>query len=83
MILSLIYIVVSYHSNQLRGLPSLVKGVRSDRFVRRDAQMLWYLTGLPHPSGVRGFESHPPHLGTFKTEFERILHCEVKTYSLN
>jgi len=41
MILSLIYIVVSCHSNQLRGLPSLVKGVRSDRFVRRDAQMLW------------------------------------------
>ena len=23
------------------------------------------LTGLPHPVGVRGFESHPPHPRTF------------------
>jgi hypothetical protein len=35
------------------------------RIVRHDAQMLGYLTGLPHPLGVRGFKSHLPHHRTF------------------
>jgi hypothetical protein len=48
----------------MRGLPSPVNGVRSDRWV--DTTLRCYsLTGIPHLLGVRGFKSHPPHLHIF------------------
>ena len=48
----------------MRGLPSPVNGVRSDRCV--DTTLRCYsLTGIPHLLGVRGFKSHLPHLLIF------------------
>src|SRR5712692_1088898 len=44
----------------MRGLPSLVNGVRSDRCVDTTLRCC-SLTGIPHLLGVRGFKSHLPH----------------------
>ena len=48
----------------MRGLPSLVNGVRSDRCVDTTLRCC-SLTGIPHLLGVRGFKSHLPHLHIF------------------
>ncbi len=48
----------------MRGLPSPVNGVRSDRCVDTTLRCC-SLTGIPHLLGVRGFKSHLPHLHIF------------------
>ena len=44
---------------------------------------LMNLTGLPHPSGVRGFKSHLPHLEFIVVRRQTYQHLKLKIVCSN